>query len=63
MLLFLNLNPVRKMTLAEFFATFDFLGIFLLMSGTGTLLTGFSIASDNGCGSQSYLDRHSEEVK
>ncbi|KAJ7931714.1 major facilitator superfamily domain-containing protein [Mycena leptocephala] len=48
MLLFLNLNPVRKMTLAEFFATFDFLGIFLLMSGTGTLLTGFSIASDNG---------------
>ncbi|KAJ6581799.1 MFS general substrate transporter [Mycena capillaripes] len=48
MLLFLNLNPVRKLTLAEFFQKFDFLGIFLLMTGTGTLLAGFSIASDNG---------------
>ncbi|KAJ6581824.1 MFS general substrate transporter [Mycena capillaripes] len=48
MLLFLKLNPVRKLTLAEFFQKFDFLGIFLLMAGTGTLLAGFSIASDNG---------------
>ncbi|KAJ7451532.1 MFS general substrate transporter [Mycena latifolia] len=48
MLLFLNLNPVNKMTLAEFFQKFDFLGVFLLMSGTGTLLAGFSIAADNG---------------
>ncbi|KAJ7087714.1 MFS general substrate transporter [Mycena crocata] len=48
MLLFLKLNPVRKMTLAEFFQKFDFLGIFLLMSGTGTVLAGFSIASDKG---------------
>ncbi|KAF8216770.1 major facilitator superfamily domain-containing protein [Mycena galopus ATCC 62051] len=48
MLLFVNVNPVRKMTFAEFLQKFDFLGIFLLMTGTGTLLAGFSIAADNG---------------
>ncbi|KAJ7095709.1 major facilitator superfamily domain-containing protein [Mycena belliarum] len=48
MLLFLHLNPVKKMTLAEFFQKFDFWGTSLLMSGTGTLLAGFSIASDKG---------------
>ncbi|KAJ7231878.1 MFS general substrate transporter [Mycena haematopus] len=48
MLLFVNVPPVRKMTFAEFLQKFDFLGIFLLMTGTGTLLAGFSIAADNG---------------
>ncbi|KAF7356400.1 MFS general substrate transporter [Mycena venus] len=48
MLLFVNVNPVRKLTFAEFLEKFDFLGIFLLMTGTGTLLAGFSIAADNG---------------
>ncbi|KAJ7656291.1 MFS general substrate transporter [Mycena polygramma] len=48
MLLFLNLNPVRKLTLREFFQKFDFVGIFVLMTGTGALLAGFSIAADSG---------------
>ncbi|KAF7309867.1 MFS general substrate transporter [Mycena indigotica] len=55
MLLFLNLNPVKKMTLREFFARFDFLGIFLLMSGTALFLAGLSIAADNGFGEPSTV--------
>ncbi|KAK7025058.1 MFS general substrate transporter [Favolaschia claudopus] len=47
-LLFVNVNPVRKMTLSEFLEKFDFWGLFLLMAGTGTLLAGFSIAADSG---------------
>ncbi|KAJ7224091.1 MFS general substrate transporter [Mycena pura] len=48
MLLFLNLNPVKKLTFAEFLQKFDFLGVSLLICGTGMFLAGFSIASDNG---------------
>ncbi|KAJ6519094.1 major facilitator superfamily domain-containing protein [Mycena sanguinolenta] len=46
LLLFVNVPPARKLTFAEFLQKFDFAGIFLLMSGTGTLLAGFSIAAD-----------------
>ncbi|KAJ6519097.1 MFS general substrate transporter [Mycena sanguinolenta] len=48
LLLFVNVPPARKLTFAEFLQKFDFAGIFLLMSGTGTLLAGFSIAVDSG---------------
>ncbi|KAJ7066486.1 MFS general substrate transporter [Mycena amicta] len=55
MLLFLNLNPVRKMTLREFLQRFDFLGVFLLMGGTALFLAGFSIGADNGFGDPSTI--------
>ncbi|KAJ7180875.1 major facilitator superfamily domain-containing protein [Mycena filopes] len=48
----LNLTPTRRLTFEEFMQKFDFLGIFLLMSGTGTLLAGFSIAADSGWNSR-----------
>ncbi|KAK7025074.1 MFS general substrate transporter [Favolaschia claudopus] len=48
LLLFIRVNPVRKMTFAEFLDNFDFLGLFLIMSGTGILLAGFAIAADSG---------------
>ncbi|KAF7336497.1 MFS general substrate transporter [Mycena sanguinolenta] len=48
LLLFVNVPPARKLTFAEFLQKFDFAGILLLMTGTGTLLAGFSIAADNG---------------
>nr|GAT60011.1 MFS general substrate transporter [Mycena chlorophos] len=48
LLLFLNLNPTRKLTFREFLERFDFLGVLLLMSGTALFLAGFSIAADSG---------------
>ncbi|KAJ7016270.1 major facilitator superfamily domain-containing protein [Mycena alexandri] len=51
----LNLNPTRKLTFKEFLQKFDFLGVLLLMSGTGTLLAGFSLAADNGWNSGSTI--------
>ncbi|KAJ7705189.1 MFS general substrate transporter [Mycena metata] len=51
----LNLNPTRKLTFEEFLQKFDFLGVSLLMSGTGTLLAGFSLAADNGWNSRSTI--------
>ncbi|KAJ7712729.1 major facilitator superfamily domain-containing protein [Mycena metata] len=51
----LNLNPTRKLTFKEFLQNFDFLGVSLLMTGTGTLLAGFSVAADNGWNSRSTI--------
>ncbi|ODO00769.1 hypothetical protein L198_03096 [Cryptococcus wingfieldii CBS 7118] len=44
----LKLNPTRKLTLAEFRASFDFLGLLLLMMSSALLIVGFSRAADFG---------------
>lgn len=41
---FLNLNPTRKRTVRDVVSTFDFLGLFLLISGAALLLVGFQFA-------------------
>ncbi|BGP13229.1 hypothetical protein JCM10213v2_001148 [Rhodosporidiobolus nylandii] len=44
---FLNLNPHSPPRLAELLATFDFLGLFLLVAGLATLLVGFSLGESD----------------
>ncbi|KAK8864562.1 hypothetical protein IAR55_001812 [Kwoniella newhampshirensis] len=43
----LNLNPVKKTSLAVLYRTFDFLGLFLLIAGSILIIIGFSNAADH----------------
>jgi hypothetical protein len=46
---FLNLNPHKGRTFREHVADFDFVGLFLIISGTILLLIGFNF-SQTSCG-------------
>jgi hypothetical protein len=45
-MIFLKLNPTKRTTFSEFFNTFDWLGLFLFVSGIVLFLTGLAVGGN-----------------
>ncbi|KAL7418301.1 hypothetical protein Q5752_006757 [Cryptotrichosporon argae] len=46
----LNLNPTPRFSIRDVMRTFDFVGLFVLMTGAALLIVGFATAADDGFG-------------